>query len=87
MRLCGRIATVCDATILVRLWSGRESNPRHTDFQSVALPTELPDHHNAKKRAQKYALQDQMQTLIAVTLGEDLLCGETTDALLGHVCR
>ncbi len=23
-------------------WPGRESNPRHTDFQSVALPTELP---------------------------------------------
>src|SRR5690606_41811938 len=24
-------------------WSGAESNRRHTDFQSVALPTELPD--------------------------------------------
>ncbi len=24
-------------------WSGRDLNPRHTDFQSVALPTELPD--------------------------------------------
>ena len=24
-------------------WSERELNPRHTDFQSVALPTELPD--------------------------------------------
>lgn len=23
-------------------WCGRESNPRHEDFQSSALPTELP---------------------------------------------
>ena len=23
-------------------WRGRESNPRHHDFQSCALPTELP---------------------------------------------
>ena len=25
-------------------WEGRESNPRHEDFQSSALPTELPSH-------------------------------------------
>ena len=25
-------------------WPGRESNPRHRDFQSLALPTELPGH-------------------------------------------
>lgn len=25
-------------------WSGAESNRRHRDFQSRALPTELPDH-------------------------------------------
>src|ERR1035437_1033816 len=24
------------------LWTGRELNPRHKDFQSFALPTELP---------------------------------------------
>ena len=24
-------------------WSGRDLNPRHGDFQSPALPTELPD--------------------------------------------
>jgi hypothetical protein len=23
-------------------WTGRELNPRHMDFQSIALPTELP---------------------------------------------
>ena len=27
-------------------WSGGESNPRHADFQSAALPTELPDHRS-----------------------------------------
>ena len=26
------------------MWSGAESNRRHVDFQSTALPTELPDH-------------------------------------------
>ena len=25
-------------------WTGGESNPRHQDFQSCALPTELPVH-------------------------------------------
>ncbi len=24
------------------VWTGRELNPRHMDFQSIALPTELP---------------------------------------------
>ena len=27
-----------------KLWSRTESNRRHEDFQSSALPTELPDH-------------------------------------------
>ena len=27
-------------------WTGAESNRRHTDFQSVALPTELPVHNS-----------------------------------------
>ncbi len=26
-----------------RQWSGAGSNRRHMDFQSIALPTELPD--------------------------------------------
>ena len=25
-------------------WSEGDLNPRHADFQSAALPTELPDH-------------------------------------------
>ena len=28
----------------MRRWLGRELNPRHEDFQSSALPTELPSH-------------------------------------------
>ena len=27
-----------------KMWSGTESNRRHGDFQSPALPAELPDH-------------------------------------------
>ena len=27
---------------ILEWWLGRESNPRHEDFQSSALPTELP---------------------------------------------
>jgi hypothetical protein len=28
----------------MKWWPGRELNPRHADFQSAALPTELPGH-------------------------------------------
>ena len=28
-------------------WTGRELNPRHKDFQSFALPTELKRHDHA----------------------------------------
>jgi len=28
--------------LITKVWLGRESNPRHEDFQSSALPTELP---------------------------------------------
>ena len=30
--------------------AGRELNPRHADFQSAALPTELPGHLEARIR-------------------------------------
>ncbi len=30
--------------LVEKRWLGTESNRRHTDFQSVALPTELPSH-------------------------------------------
>lgn len=32
------------------VWSGRELNPRHMDFQSIALPTELPDHSPVRRQ-------------------------------------
>ena len=32
-----------------RKWLGRELNPRHEDFQSSALPTELPSQRNKIK--------------------------------------
>ena len=35
------LSTLLTAT---KWWPGRESNPRHRDFQSLALPTELPGH-------------------------------------------
>ena len=38
-----RLPVLSNQTIL-RWWPGRESNPRHGDFQSPALPTELPSH-------------------------------------------
>ena len=37
----GRVRKPCDRQNL-RQWAGGELNSRHTDFQSVALPTELP---------------------------------------------
>ena len=33
-------------------WSGTESNRRHGDFQSPALPTELPDHLRKQRHQQ-----------------------------------
>ena len=33
------------------IWLGAESNRRHVDFQSTALPTELPSRHGADRVA------------------------------------
>ena len=35
-------ATGCDTMRVKAEWAGAESNRRHQDFQSCALPTELP---------------------------------------------
>ena len=32
-------------------WPGAESNCRHEDFQSTALPTELPGHQGTRIKA------------------------------------
>ena len=38
----------------VKWWPGRELNPRHADFQSAALPTELPGPGESRiKQAQR----------------------------------
>ena len=35
-------ALILRKSLIIMNWLGRESNPRHEDFQSSALPTELP---------------------------------------------
>ena len=37
-----RFVEVCGCRWMMKWWPGRELNPRHADFQSAALPTELP---------------------------------------------
>src|SRR5580698_10099109 len=37
-----RLVEVCGRRWMMKWWPGRELNPRHADFQSAALPTELP---------------------------------------------
>jgi hypothetical protein len=38
-------------------WPGTESNHRHADFQSAALPTELPGHEERKYIKADYVAQ------------------------------
>ena len=37
-----KVSRVTNDTFSAFLWTGTESNRRHKDFQSFALPTELP---------------------------------------------
>ena len=53
----GRRSTVNDCrTTTYTIWPGSESNRRHTDFQSVALPTELPGPQPRNKRSNSLAI-------------------------------
>lgn len=40
----GFFADIAMESEVVKWWPGRELNPRHADFQSAALPAELPGH-------------------------------------------
>ena len=53
------------------MWSGTESNRRHEDFQSSALPTELPDHlqtHYNKKNCGKKSTRNFTVLLICILM-------------------
>jgi hypothetical protein len=43
---CATVALKLIERIATGWWPGAESNHRHADFQSAALPTELPGHKN-----------------------------------------
>jgi hypothetical protein len=40
--ICSPFVPLLPKSLRLKRWLGRESNPRHEDFQSSALPTELP---------------------------------------------
>ena len=44
----GHLQKLCKCPFIrvLKWWDGTESNRRHEDFQSSALPTELPSQHN-----------------------------------------
>ena len=43
-RACKKRPRTVPGALHMRWWSEGDLNPRHADFQSAALPTELPDH-------------------------------------------
>ena len=45
-------------------WAGRELNPRHRDFQSLALPTELPAREGKILRGRYYNSLSQLHKLL-----------------------
>jgi hypothetical protein len=47
-RVFQRFVEVGGRRWMMKWWPGRELNPRHADFQSAALPTELPGHCEAR---------------------------------------
>ena len=56
------LASLLSQLIILRflcfsLWYQRESNLRHTDFQSVALPTELWHHFSTPRRIRTFDLR------------------------------
>jgi hypothetical protein len=46
-----------ERNLLILWWPGVESNHRHEDFQSSALPTELPGHLSKLNTLKNYQYQ------------------------------
>src|SRR5262252_5472951 len=57
-------------TIEKKWWTGRELNPRHRDFQSRALPTELPVHRAATEQRHRLKRPSRYQTAQSVSSAE-----------------
>src|SRR5581483_5273219 len=45
----------------INRWLGPESNRRHADFQSAALPTELPSRKESARRAERVTKAENLQ--------------------------
>ena len=51
-------------------WSGAGSNRRHMDFQSIALPTELPDPSKPTKMAAKLAMLNRLNEAVNLIVSD-----------------
>ena len=61
--------TICLPRKKREWWPGTELNCRHYDFQSYALPTELPGHSVARNRVREFT------TISNITYGRDFESG------------
>ena len=71
-------------------WSGAESNRRHTDFQSVALPTELPDRKRRFVRLfhrNGFGKSSTMQPLRGIIFFVTRLCNAIPCVYRAHLAR
>ena len=58
--------------MLLEWWPGAESNCRHADFQSAALPTELPGHiepHDKTVKKRNYSKNADFYRVLALKNG------------------
>ena len=74
----------------IEQWSGAESNRRHTDFQSVALPTELPDRKGRFVRPFRrngFGKSAAMQPLRGIIFFVTRLCNAISCVYRTHLAR
>ena len=65
----GKARKPCGFRAFLQLWwPGSESNQRHADFQSAALPTELPGHEEQKYNKGDCVAQVLLTTISHYTL-------------------